>query len=359
MAAWRFTNSSLCDDYSKEPMIKNFQRYALFLLLATSTVSSLCAQVSMKKLGQSTMNFLLVSPSPRASAMGEATASILGGSEAVFFNPAGLAKLSSDAQLNMGMTKWIADITYMGGSAAFNIGDYGAVGIHFLTVDYGTIIGTSLLTQSEFALYPAGYKETGPVGNVGAYSTGISYAININTQFAVGGTVKIAGQNLGTSIYSAGFQKENNAVKVVFDGGVKYETGFYGFAFGMAIRNFSSDVRRELIDEPLPLSFVLGSSINLMEAIAQEKSEESGLTLAVDFLHQNSYSERINIGVEYLPLPMLVFRGGYRTNNDIASWSAGLGLKTTIESYGVSVDYSFSRYQIFDNVNRLSIGFTL
>jgi len=207
------------------------------------------AQVNLNKVAQSTMNFLLVGTSARASSLGDAYSVLGNGSESMFYNPAGLSDITKEFEVSLNVTQWIADINYLSGSAAWNLGNYGVVGINLLTVDYGTINGTSLINPGEQTLFPLGYKDDGEVGNVGAYAVGVSYAKAISEQFAVGGNVKIAAQNLGENLLDAGIVKKNNAVKLVFDAGVKYKTGFKSFVFGMVIRNFASNIKREEIDE--------------------------------------------------------------------------------------------------------------
>jgi hypothetical protein len=328
---------------------------ALFLVLFCS--ASVQAQVGLSKVAQSTMNFLLVSTSPKASGMGEAYSTLGRGVEAVFYNPAGLSAISSQFDASVDITNWIADIKYFAAKAAYNLGNYGVVGVHLLTVDYGQITGTRLLYDYERSLYPKGYKETGMVNNVAAYSCGITYAQYINTQFSIGGTVKVAGQNLGETMMAAGM-KENNAMKLVFDAGVQYHTGLKWFTFGMMIRNFASNIKREEIDEQLPLLFVLGGSINVMDIVLPDHGRDTDLLFALDFLHHNNYSERVNLGLEYRLLDGLSIRGGYQTNRDLASWSVGAGFRTTVEDYGIEVDYSFSQFDVFSDVNRLSLGFS-
>ena len=56
----------------------------LFLLLFAVNIHS---QIGLNKLAQSTMNFLLVSTSPKASAMGEAFFAAGSGAEGIFYNP--------------------------------------------------------------------------------------------------------------------------------------------------------------------------------------------------------------------------------------------------------------------------------
>ncbi len=330
---------------------------ARFILIALLlTVPALQARVGLNKIAQSTMNFLQVGLSARASGMGETFCGAGRGAESIFYNPAGLAESASRFDVRLYTVQWIADINYMAGAVSYDMGRYGAVGVSFLSVDYGDIHATSLLDDSERALYPGGYKDNGLAGNVGAYAFGISYGRAISTQFLIAGNARIAGQNLGTTAMAGGSVKENNASKLVFDAGVKYYAGLKSFRFGMAIRNFTSNLKREEINEQLPLTFVMGAAVDLYDFLRDGDNEDHQLTLAVDFLHPNNYSERVNVGAEYLFMKRFALRGGYQSNQDIASWSAGVGLNAVMGGSAIAFDYSYSSFKVFDGVNRFALG---
>jgi hypothetical protein len=326
-------------------------------LLFPLLVQPLISQTNLSKTAQSTMNFLLVGTSSKACAMGEAYLSTGIGSESMFYNPAGLSVLNKSFDININYTQWIADINYISGGVGWAMGEFGVLGAHLVTVDYGDINGTSLISESEQNLYPLGYKDNGLMSNVGAYVVGLSYAKQVTQEFSVGLTLKLAGQNLGQSSFS-GTTKDNDASKIAFDAGVRYQTGFKQFTFGMFIRNFATSIQREEIEEQLPLLFSFGASINVMEIIVEEISEDNQLTVAADFLHQNSYSERLNLGLEYKFLGMLAVRGGYQTNRDLASWSGGIGLNGSLADYDIEVNYSYSSFEFFTSVNRVSLIFS-
>jgi len=193
------------------------------------------SQVGLNKLAQSTMDFQLVSISPKASAMGEAYFAVGEGAESIFYNPAGLAKWKINSMWYWITQQWIADINYIGGAASWNLQNFGVVGVSLLSVSYGTIYGTSLDPNAGSQL---GYIDNGTLSNVGAYSFGLSYAKAISEEFSIGGNIRIAGQNLGSNTFVDGTTTKNDASKLVFDAGVMYYTGYKGFRFGMAIRNF-------------------------------------------------------------------------------------------------------------------------
>ena len=318
---------------------------AAMLTMASREAS---AQVGLDKLAQSTMNFQVVSVSPKSSAMGEAYYAVGTGADAMFYNPAGMADMTSTVDAVISYAQWIADINYYSGAVSWNLGNYGVVGINLLSVDYGTINATSLDVQK-------GYIDNGVLQNVGAYSFGLSYAKAVNGNFMVGGNARYVGQNLGNNTFVNGVTTRNDANKLVFDLGVKYYTGFKDFKFGMAIRNFSSDITREEISEQLPLTFTLGGAIDLMDFIDESHDKGTSMTLAADFLHPNNYSERANMGLELKMLGMLALRGGYQTNRDVQSWSTGIGFNSTFGGTTWEVNYSYSRMKVFSDVSRFSV----
>jgi len=337
--------------------MKQRYKFISFTVIFLVNIGYTYSQVDLNKTAQSTMNFLLVGTSSRASALGEAFTAIGSGSECIFYNPSGLASMSKEFEIALNYTNWIADIKYLSGGIAWSLGTNGVVGFNLLTVNYGVINGTSLVGPNEGDIYPLGYKDNGNLGNVSAYSVGISYAKAISEAFSIGGNVKIAGQNLGENNFGSNI-KENNATKLVLDAGVRYSTGFKGFVFGMSIRNFSTNIKREEIEEQLPLLFSLGAAINLMEIVDGELAESNSLLAEVDFLHPNNYSERVNMGLEYKLQQMISVRLGYQTNRDLASWSAGLGFNSSISDYDFEVSYSYSKFEFFDSVSRISLNFS-
>lgn len=343
------------------------------LMIGISTTS---AQVDLKKVGQSTMNFQNVSISPAASAMGGAYCALSQGAESIFHNPAGLVEAESDFEMKLFTTQWIADINYMAGSFVWKSQGYGSLGLSFVSVDYGTFKGNSLVYPQEMSSYPDGYRETGNF-SPSAYSLGLTYAKQISTQFSLGGNVRIANQSLGSNSfhhyeevknYATGetliydytaAAKKNNISKLVYDGGVKYYTYDRDFWFGMSIRNFSSNVIRERIAEQMPILFTLGVGMDFFDLFAPDLKHPNPLTVAIDFQHSNNYTERFAYGFEYVVAKILALRSGYYSNHDLASWSIGFGINASLAGKPIQFDYSYSNMDVFDGVNRFSIALSL
>lgn len=343
--------------------MKRFLIYMLFAsLLAFNLATAQLVDeqgISMKKTGQSTMNFLQVSVVPKAIALGDAFTATGVGVESMFYNPAGLSEIKSNYEVFMSMTQWIADINYIAGAAAWNMGNAGVLGLNFVTVDYGEIIGTRLVLIENAGTDQLGYEETGEVSNVGAFAFGLAYSRSITDKFMIGGSMRYAGQQLGQSILSrtGTDAKDNNQSKLVFDLGVKYYTPIKSFCFGMSIRNFSNAVKYEEITTQLPMTFAVGGAMDLMDFIMSEDSETSSLLATVEFTHPNNYTERIHMGLEYSFKDFLALRGGYITNHDVAGLSLGFGLFPKLMGTTAELSYTYSSMELFDDVNRFSLRF--
>lgn len=337
----------------------------ILVLASLLAASSLFAQgsgnqgVDLKNTGQATMNFLQVSVVPKAIAMGDAYTAIGTGVESIFYNPAGLTEMDNKVDLFFSMTNWIADIKYFAGAAAWRLGNIGTVGVSLVHVDYGDIIGTSLISVADIANDELGYRETGSVSNVGAYAIGLAYSRRVTDTFVFGLSARYAGQQLGQSLLAGGM-KDNNESSVVFDLGVKYYTPVRGFRFGMSIRNFSNAVKYEEITASLPLTFSVGGAIDVLEMLQGDRAEgESSLLASVEFSHPNNYTERLHMGLDYSLMGFLSARVGYVTNHDVAGLSLGVGILPELMGTKAEISYTYSSMDIFDDVSRFSVKFGL
>jgi hypothetical protein len=336
---------------------------AVFSFILCITSLHVIAQVDMKttgqggadlkQAGQTTMNFLQVNVSPRSAGMGAAYTSMAQGVESVFSNPAGLTEMESTFEGFFSSVNWFADIKYLAGAVAWNTRNYGAVALSAEVVDYGKITRTRLVP---YASTGANYIIDGDMPNVGAYAIGITYVKAISDQFAIGGTAKYAGQQLGQLIDANGIATDNNATKYVFDMGVKYFTGIKSLRLGMSIRNFSTFVKYQSFQSPIPVEFSVGLGMNMLDLLNIEKSKDHKLFLALDFVHPNNYTDRVNVGVEYNFMNIISIRGGHQSNHDLLSWSSGMGLMCPIDGFTLHVDYAYSGTKNFGGIHRFSLG---
>jgi len=335
------------------------------ILLLATVLCGLAVAQDMKSIGQgsdinrsgqTSMNFLQIGVSPKIAGRGNTYTAFGKGAESVFGNPAGLSEMSTPFEVFFSSTQWFADIKYLAGALAFNAKEYGVIGLHFLTVDYGTIQGTAL-THPETG--EDNYILTGDIENVGAYSFGLSYVRQVNPKFTMGGTVKYVSQQLGQLTDDNGSVSDNNQGKLAFDLGLRYYFGWKSLNLSMAMRNFSTFVRYQTQSFSLPIVYTIGIGMNIMEMIEPSLAENHNILLITELSHPNNYSQRINTGVEYILQKMVVIRAGYESNHDLLSWSVGAGTFLKIGKQHFEVDYSYSNMDLFNGVNRfsLTIGF--
>lgn len=307
--------------------------------------SSVFAQ---QKLAQTGFQFLSVGTDARATAMGEAFNTIEGSPTALFYNPAGMARLNSFFQIAVNQTTWIADINYFSGSFAINPdhGKYGVIGISFLFVDYGDIMGTVVAENEQ------GFIETGTF-SPGAVMVGLGYARALTDRFSVGGHLKYVRQDLGTPRRPGADNAlipEDLALDVLaFDFGTIYKTGFKSLNFGMSLRNFSQEITYIREGFQLPLTFKIGFSIDALDFFQSGERNQSFL-VSFDAVNPRAFSEFFSVGGEYVLMDALALRAGYIHNQDDYSITAGFGLKV----YKIMLDYSYTPFQIFDDVHRVS-----
>jgi hypothetical protein len=338
--------------------VKRLTITCLTAILIIGLLTSL--SYGQEKWAQTGFNFLNVSSDARAAAMGDAVNSISGYSGALFHNPATMAEMPTLFTADFSINSWIADIKYLELSmiVAPYSGNYGVIGISLQSVDYGDVLGTMVWNNNQ------GYVDT-EVMNPAALAIGLGYAKMLSDRFGVGGQIRFAYQALGKSVVPAGdglLTKRNVADAIAFDFGTIFKTGVKSLAFGMAVRNFSREVKYEEEGFQLPLLFTLGISANLFDFM-EVGGPDQALLLSLDATHPRSHPEQIKIGMEYNLMNILALRGGYITSNSedgvtfgLGVTSAGLGM-TSLGSF--KVDYSYTPFGVFDNVQRFTVSLSL
>ena len=324
-------------------MRKDFLRFITVISAIAVSTSNVYPQ---KKLAQTGFQFLSVGLDARASAMGEAFTTVEGVSSALFYNPAGMARLPSFTDVTANHIQWIADIKHYSFSLALNPreGRYGVFGISAMTVEYGEMQGTMVWAN------PEGYIDT-EVFSPQAIAIGIGYAKCLTDKFSVGGQIKQVAQSLGKSFIPDEGVEKNLASALAFDFGTIYRTGFKSLSFGMSIRNFSEEVKFEEEGFQLPLTFKIGLSVNAFDFFMDVPLEKHSLLIIMDAVHPRSYPEYINLGGEYLFMDMFALRLGYMSGQDECGLSMGFGL----QKFGFSFDYAYTPFGVFNNVNRFTV----
>jgi hypothetical protein len=313
------------------------------------------AALGQQKLAQTGMKFLNITLDARAASFGEAFTAVDGNAATLFFNPAMIASTPAFASASLGQVKWIADIKHNYASLSLRPwdGEYGDLGLMVQTVDYGELIGT--------IRSGTGYQDIGTF-NPKATMLGVAYARKLSDKFQVGAAAKWVHQNLGRGIIGlggeTGYLSASNVAEVyAFDFGILYRTGFKSLQFGMAVRNFSKEARYIGEGFQLPLTFRIGLSMNMLDIWSIDRTDHQFL-LAVDAEHPRDYPERLKMGGEYVFMDLLALRAGFISLADEQKFSYGVGLRKDLGPVGFGLDYAYTPFGLFGNVNTFSFNFS-
>jgi hypothetical protein len=85
--------------------------------------------------------------------------------------------------------------------------------------------------------------------------------------------------------------------------------------------------------------------------------EKQSLLVAVDAEHPRDYPEQVKVGAEYVFMNVVSARVGYVGPADEHKISYGLGFQYAVAGTQVAVDYAYTPFGIFNNVQRFSLRF--
>jgi long-subunit fatty acid transport protein len=337
------------------------------LLCAIIIAGLFCASASnAQKVGSTSMQFLKVMPSARATALGEAYAVWAAGAEAIFWNPAGLARLDN-MEFSTTYIDWLFDAQQGALSYALAIRGFGAVGVQVQYVDFGEFEETT--NERPYISDPDNPGLTGRKFSPFSYLIGISYARDLTDKFSVGLGMKYAheslfdGQSVTAQVRQGVLEEVDTwANGLLFDFGIRYNTGYRSIHIGSAVQNFGADVKYAKESNPVPLLFRFGIGADLIgpNGLLRSGSENSRLSAAFDIFHPNDYAQQIHAGVEYEFANSFALRGGYKFNYDFDGLTLGAGVKHALEGVRLSADYSYGAMGTYlGNVQRISLGIAL
>jgi len=339
------------------------RKHIKLLLAVVAAVLAFNSAAWGQKVGSTSMQFLKVMPSARATAVGEAYSVWATGAEAMFWNPAGVATVKNQ-EFSLTYIDWLFDTQQGAFSYALSLGDVGAVGVQIQYVDFGVFEETT--NQRPFISDPDQPGMTGRTFHPFSYLVGVTYARSLSDKFSVGLGVKYANESLfdgntvSAMITQGAFEDVNTwAQGMLFDFGVRYNTGFRSVHIAASVQNFGSDVQYAKESNPVPLLFRFGVAADLIgaNALLSSDQENSRLSTAFDIFHPNDYAQQAHVGVEYEFASFLALRAGYKLNYDSEGWTFGGGLKQALGGLKFSVDYSYGSLGTYlGGVQRLTLG---
>jgi hypothetical protein len=332
------------------------------LFLSIYMISAIVSTALSQKVASTSMQFLKVLPSARATALGDAYSAWASGAEAVFWNPSGAA-LTEKYDISATFINWIFDARQGALSYTLSLGSIGALGAQIMYVDYGTFEETVLYRPDIKELPDPGF--TGMTFKPFSYVTGITYAKSLTDKFSMGVTFKYAYESLynGSDIAYTDNGGTTTSYKTytsayLFDFGIRYNTGFKTIQVGAAIQNFGPDFVYAVEKQHAPMSFRVGVAADLIgpNSLFFESSGQR-FGIAFDLFQPNDYEQQEHIGVEYEFANFLALRAGYKYNYDTEGLTLGGGIHTVINGMNIRLDYSYGSMGVYlGNTNRISLG---
>ena len=308
-------------------------RSALVLVLILLLPLSAEGAQIFEKVGTLGGQSLKIGVGARAAAMGDAYTAVSDDATAVYWNPAGIARLSGQS-ITLNHASWPANILFDQGAYVFNIkwipGMLG-VNVRALTMSKD-IVRTTYLPEG-----------TGETFDAGEWAYGITYARALTDKFSAG---------ISLNYVQTGLDDVKGS-STTFDFGTLYDVGVLGAKIGMSIQNVGSDMT--FIDEKvkMPVFFRVGGSFDVFQM------GENRLLAAAEFTHPPDNSEKLNLGAEYSFHDYLFLRGGYKLNYDTEGLCAGFGVKfplTIVKSSVARVDYAYQDMNFLGGTHRVSLN---
>ncbi|HZY11039.1 MAG TPA: PorV/PorQ family protein [Bacteroidota bacterium] len=325
------------------------------------SISAIVVSVAMSqtKVGSTAAPFLTMGIGPRAIAMGGAFVATADDITALYWNPAGAARMGTNSAL-FSHTRWFADITYNWVGVLVSLDQLGTVGLSLTYLDYGEMEVTTLREQ----------EGTGEFFSAHDLSASLTYAYNLTDRFSLGGNIKYISQKIWNT----------SADAIAIDLGTLFHSEISGLRIGATISNFGTNMQLDGKDlfvlhdinsiisgnndqilsklrtdaYPLPLMFRIG----LAKDVAL--SSTNRITVGVDAQHPNDNEESLNAGIEYIFNNILSLRAGYKSlfsTNAEEGITLGLGIKHRFSSnFLINVDYAYQDYGVLDFTQHIAVG---
>ncbi len=337
-------------------------RFLLSILLMILLVNETYAQFesNVTKTGTVAAPFLSIGAGSRAEAMGGAFVATADDASALYWNPAGIARIKRP-ELITSHSEWLAGMSFDYAGVVIPLGNRGSVGASFTSLSSGDM-------EVRTVEQPDG---TGELFSALDIAIQFSGAVNLTDRFSIGFNGKYINQKIWKESASA----------FALDIGTLFTTGFRGLRIGATLSNFGNDMKLEGNDLlvyhdvsatkygnndqvpaelqteawPLPLNFQIGVAMEVLQ------TEDMRVTVAADAMHPSDNTESINMGAECAYSEFVFLRGGMRNlflEDGEEGFTMGIGIKRRfLNNFMVRFDYSYNDFGDLGKVQRYSLGF--
>ena len=295
------------------------------------------------KTGTTVGQFLLIEPSARVAAQGNAGATARADALSAYYNPGALGFMEG-TNAGFSHSTWLADIDYNFASVAVKLGASQTISLSVTALNSGDI---EVRTPDQ----PQG---TGELYSVDDIAIGVGYGRRFTDRFAGGVNVKYVQETIWNS----------SAQTVALDAGVIYELPFRAFLgasisnFGTAMSYDGTDLRIRYDQDPdtygnndnlpaaletddfaLPVFFRVGMSLPV------QVGADSQVQLSADAYQPSDNSNSVSVGGEWTYANLISARAGYQNlfQEDLeGGLRLGGGLQYRVSGFDLSFDYAWA-----------------
>ncbi len=307
---------------------------------------------------------LLIPVGARGISMSGSSVATSTGIEALYWNPAGVAKMDNSASIYFSHMNYIADIGVEYGAVAANFEGFGIISFSIKSLSIGEIAVTTTTD-------PDG---TGSTYTPQMLTAGLTYSRLLTDRISVGLTGNLITEKLG-NVSATGF---------AFTAGVLYDNlgSIDGLSFGIAVKNIGPQMgydgpgllqegtitdlhRPPSLVKVTAATFELPSSFEFGFGYRPKIGGMNSLLVATSYQNHNFSGDEYKLGLEYNYNNMFFLRGGYsyspksQSEDYIFGFTAGAGVNYQFEGVDVKIDYAFRDVKYFDgnHIFTISLGF--
>jgi hypothetical protein len=347
--------------------IKIYTIIILFLL-----ISSISWAGNPDRQGQAGAIELLMNPWGRSAGLHSMSTSSVRGVEAMRINIAGLSRIEK-LELGVSHNRLFSgtgmNLNSLG--MGFRMGNSGALGIEFASLDFGQIPVTTVNQ-------PSG---TGGFFSPGFFQLALGYSYTYANKISVGMLMRLVSESI----------QDVTASGVAIDAGVQYVTGpKENFKLGISLRNIGSPmafggeglstkranpdpaggVVYELTYDVRAASFELPSMLNMGVSYDYYVGGDNYIRSLVNFTSNAFSSDQIGAGLEFSYQNLVTLRGAYKydisgtdvdAQNIYRGFSAGASVEVPIKSgnsNNLGIDYAYRTTNPFRGTHNFTLRFS-
>lgn len=344
-------------------LTKTIKKYFSLLFIALIFFVDIAFAGRGDKAGTAAASQLLIPIGARSIAMGGSSLAIITGIEAMYWNPAGLARSQHSFNSMFSHMSYLANINVEYLAVSTTLSSIGHIGFSIKSLGIGEINVTS-------EDYPDG---TGEVTSPAFYTFGAAFSRRVSDRIAVGVTAQYVYEKMA----------EVTASAFSFNAGVQYTGigGIDGLSVGAAVKNVGGKLKYDgngllrearITDSERKNSIVkieseaydLPSTIEVGLAYNRKFLGNNWITLTSVFQNNNYSDDEYKFGMEYFN-EFISIRSGVsvtaqsETAENIFGPSIGFGVHKLINEIQISIDYAYRFVQYFNGNHVFCIVFEI